>query len=244
MTNIRRLKGMKNLTKTNFSILKNIVLILTLSLAINQTIQSRHGEEANDSRADLFLIPELSYSSLRDTTLNYMAFKNAIRTFKSLKAQGRLSNDSLITIVDFSKPSTQKRFFIIDTKNHKIIRKELVAHGKNTGALYAQNFSNQVSSLQSSLGAFITQKTYSGKHGYSLKIDGIDKGLNDKAMERAIVIHGADYVSEQYIEKHGRLGRSFGCPALSYESNKQVIDLIKNGSLLFLYHQSLETMMN
>ncbi|TAJ14554.1 hypothetical protein DMA11_04800 [Marinilabiliaceae bacterium JC017] len=172
--------------------------------------------------------------SLADNVLQY-----ALKGQAYLQEKNQLINDSIITIVDFSKPSKEKRLYIIDVKNTKLLLQTYVAHGKNTGLQYAKKFSNIKHSLQSSLGFYKTSETYQGKHGYSLRIDGLEKGRNDKARERAIVIHGANYVSEKYIQKYGRLGRSFGCPALSYEISKEVIDLIKNGSCLFLYHPSL-----
>jgi hypothetical protein len=170
------------------------------------------------------------------------AFKIAINGFKNLKNQNKLQNDSLIVIIDFSKPSVEKRFYLLDIKNQKIIKKTLVAHGKNSGLLTADTFSNTVHSNQSSLGWYVTQNPYQGKHGYSLRIDGMSEGLNDNAYRRAVVIHGANYVSEDYISRNGRIGRSFGCPALPVEETKEIIDLIKEGTCLLIYHPSLEAL--
>jgi hypothetical protein len=164
-----------------------------------------------------------------------LAFKGYVR----LKQQNSLKNDSLIAIIDFSKPSVEDRFFIINLRSKQVIKKTLVAHGKNSGVLNAESFSNTVHSNQSSLGLFITQNTYTGKHGYSLRLNGVDKGINDNAFKRAVVIHGADYVSDYFIQKHQRLGRSFGCPALPVDETKEIIDLIKDGTCLFIYHPTL-----
>lgn len=141
----------------------------------------------------------------------------------------------IITIIDFSKPSTEERFLVIDLVNKKVLYKCFVAHGKNSGENYAKNFSNQSESLMSSLGFYLTGETYTGENGYSLRLDGLEKGINDHARAREIVIHGAAYVSAEFINKYGRLGRSWGCPALPPGVSKEIIDLISGGSCLFIY---------
>lgn len=167
------------------------------------------------------------------------AVNMAINGFNWLKSENLLNNDSLITIIDFSSESTDKRFFVFDVKNKQIIKNTWVAHGIQSGENYAESFSNKHSSNKSSLGLYVTRETYEGKHGYSLRLDGMTEGLNDNARERAIVIHGADYVSRYFIEETGRLGRSFGCPALPSDEAKEIIELIKEGSCLFIYHPDL-----
>lgn len=159
----------------------------------------------------------------------YTRFSSAIETYENV-------NDSLLTIIDFSKPSTEKRLYLVDIKNQCLLINSLVAHGQNSGSLFAEKFSNRPKSHMSSLGLYLTDKTYDGKHGYSLRLKGMDSGINDKAYERAIVIHGANYVSDKYIAQIGRIGRSFGCPALPQQINNEVIDLIKNRSCLYIYH--------
>ena len=129
--------------------------------------------------------------------------------------------------------------FIIDIKNEQIIKATYVAHGMNTGVNIAESFSNKWLSSKSSLGLYLTQETYEGKHGYSLRLQGLSKDLNDNAYNRAIVIHGADYVSKDFIQRNGRLGRSYGCPAVPMDEVNEVIDLIKNGTCLYIYHPSL-----
>jgi hypothetical protein len=167
-----------------------------------------------------------------DKVLSYEVFNIAVKGYRNIEA---IKKKNVITIIDFSKPSTEKRFFVIDIKNKQILFNCLVAHGKNSGENTADVFSNDLGSLKSSLGFFLTAETYIGDHGYSLKLDGLEKGINDKAREREIVIHGADYVSEKFIKENNRLGRSWGCPALPSELSKQIIDIISEGSCLFIY---------
>lgn len=141
----------------------------------------------------------------------------------------------VLTVIDFSLPSTAKRMWIIDPEKGQILLHSVVSHGRNSGDLMAKSFSNQPESYKSSLGFYKTAETYSGKHGYSLRLDGLEKGFNDQARNRAIVIHGADYAREEFAKSVGRLGRSLGCPALPSELSAQAIDLIKDGSLLFIF---------
>jgi hypothetical protein len=158
-------------------------------------------------------------------------FENALESLDEMD----YPNEDIVSIIDFSKPSTDKRLFVIDLKNQKLLYHTLVAHGKNTGANVATSFSNKKGSNQSSLGLYRTAESYHGKHGYSLRLDGLEKGFNDNARSRAVVIHSAWYVSENFIKKHGRLGRSFGCPALPADQSREIIDLIKDGTCLYIY---------
>lgn len=178
------------------------------------------------------------YNKLNDNSLSYEAFQFAVEGFIKLQQENKLKNDSLLTIIDYYKPSSEKRLFIIDLKNQRIIEKSLVAHGKKTGALYAKTFSNIPGSLKSSLGFFVTEQTYYGKHGYSLRIKGMEPGINSNASQRDIVFHGANYVSNTYINLYGRLGRSFGCPALPPDKNREIINLIKNRACVFVFYPS------
>jgi hypothetical protein len=154
-----------------------------------------------------------------------------------LKEKGLVTKD-ILTLIDFSKSSNTKRLWVIDLTTNEVLFNTLVAHGKNTGEEFANYFSNKAESFQSSLGFYATAEVYIGKHGLSLRLDGLQKGLNDKARERAVVVHGADYVSESFIKNHKRLGRSQGCPALPVEMNKKIINVIKERSCLFIYHPS------
>ena len=172
---------------------------------------------------------------LEQEGISFELFSKAIKGYSSLEKKGLLAKSNLITIIDFSKPSTQKRLFVLDLNTGEILFKTLVAHGRNSGKLFAKSFSNKTSSYTSSLGFYITKGTYTGSNGYSLKLTGCEKGFNNNAEKRAIVMHGAGYVSESFIEKNGFLGRSHGCPALPEELNKEIIDVIKNGTCLFIY---------
>ncbi|WP_192348504.1 murein L,D-transpeptidase catalytic domain family protein [Algoriphagus sp. Y33] len=150
------------------------------------------------------------------------------------KMKGNLKS-KVLTVIDFSLPSTAKRMWVIDPVKGEILLNSVVSHGRNSGDLMANAFSNQPESFKSSLGFYKTAETYSGKHGYSLRLDGLEKGFNDQARNRAIVIHGADYAREEFAKSVGRLGRSLGCPALPSELSAKAIDLIKEGSLLFIF---------
>jgi hypothetical protein len=156
---------------------------------------------------------------------------------RKLVASGKLSNSSILTVIDFSQPSHKKRMYIIDVKNYKVLFNTYVAHGKNTGLQYAEKFSNKPESLQSSLGFYVTKSTYFGKHGRSLKLSGMEPSINDKAEARAVVVHGATYIGAHRLGSP-YMGRSFGCPAVPQEVSNRVIDLIQDGTCMFIYHPS------
>lgn len=169
--------------------------------------------------------------------LNFEVFSKALTGFKNLKKSGLLNEDShLLTVCDFSMSSNTKRLWVIDLNDKKVLFNSLVAHGKNTGEEFATNFSNTDSSLQSSMGFYITDTTYNGGNGYSLKLLGMDKGFNDAAYRRAIVMHGADYVSEDFAAAHKRIGRSWGCPAVPRDLTQPIINTIKGRNVLFIYY--------
>lgn len=169
--------------------------------------------------------------------LNEEVFLKAVTGFENMKKAGLLNQDShLLTVCDFSMSSNTKRLWVIDMNEKKVLFNSLVAHGKNTGEEFATNFSNTESSLQSSLGFYITDATYDGDNGYSLRLLGMDKGFNDAAYRRAIVMHGADYVSDEFAAMHKRIGRSWGCPAVPRDLTKPIINTIKGRNLLFIYY--------
>ena len=166
---------------------------------------------------------------------SFESFSKAIKGFEALKAQGKISKN-LLTLIDFSKSANTKRLWIIDMSTKTILYNTLVAHGRNSGDEFATQFSNSNSSNQSSLGFYATGELYNGKHGESLRLDGLEPGINNNARSRAVVMHAADYVSNTFIKQHRRLGRSLGCPALPNELNKEIINLIEGKSCLFIYH--------
>ncbi len=141
----------------------------------------------------------------------------------------------VLSIVDMSQPSTHKRLYIINLEKKQLLFNTYVAHGQNSGGLMANKFSNVNASFQTSLGFYKTLSTYMGKHGLSLQLKGLEKGINDQVQNRNIVLHGADYASEAFIRKTGRLGRSQGCPAVPYADSKQIIPLVKGGTCMFVY---------
>ena len=168
--------------------------------------------------------------SLDEAGLSHSVFDYAIRGVQKVNPA-----KAILAIVDLSQPSVNKRLYVIDLLKRKLLFRTYVAHGRNSGDLFAQKFSNEVSSLQSSLGFYQTLGTYQGKHGLSLKLKGLENGFNTNALDRAVVMHGADYVSEDFIRKIGRLGRSFGCPAVPYGVHKDIIETLKNGACLFVF---------
>jgi hypothetical protein len=143
-------------------------------------------------------------------------------------------------VIDYSLPSREPRLWVLNLAEGTVLERELVAHGNGTGGDIAKAFSNRPGSNQSSLGTFLTGKIYYGKHGKSLRLHGLDEGLNDLAFQRAIVVHGARYVNPGIVGQLGRLGRSQGCPALSSEASARIIDLIRDGSVIFSYHPSAD----
>lgn len=224
-----------------------VVGLFSFPLAFAKSVEKKavHVKDTVANLAISDLIPTLPsavsvYDSLRLNLegLNRKAFELAQEGFEKLKKQGAVVNDNIISIVDFSLPSTEKRLYVVDLKNYRVLYKTYVAHGRNSGTLMANSFSNSPSSYKSSLGFYKTLGTYNGKHGYSLRLEGLEKGINDNAYERAIVMHGADYVSPSYIPKLGFIGRSQGCPAVSTREATPIINTIKNGSCLFIYSPS------
>lgn len=189
------------------------------------------------------VVPEWSGSvykalDLAAKGLSDEVFQLAVRGYQKLQAVGKLQNSDILTIVDFSQSSKNKRMYVIDLKHKLLLFNTYVAHGKNTGDEFAKYFSNVTGSLKSSLGFYITKNHATGATvGLSLILDGVEKGFNDNALRREIIIHGASYATENFIRKTGRLGRSFGCPSLPPDMIKPVIEKIEKGTCLFIYHK-------
>lgn len=172
------------------------------------------------------------YNNLNlNTKLSYSAFKNAVNGLKQISGK----KNNILTIVDFTKPSTEERMYVIDLDKNEVILSTHVSHGKGTGDLYAKKFSNRDGSYQSSPGFFLTGNIYNGKNGASLELYGLEKGINDNARKRNIVIHGATYANPSFIKGNGRLGRSKGCLAVPFSVNHNLINTIKNGTLFYVH---------
>lgn len=182
----------------------------------------------NNLHANQYVLPKLE------------SFSKALKGYYALKEKG-LIKKNILTLVDFSLSSNIKRLWVIDLATNTILFQSLVAHGRNTGEEFANSFSNVAQSFKSSVGFYATGEIYNGKHGMSLKLDGLEKGINDNARNRGVVIHAANYVSDAFIRNNKRLGRSQGCPALPEELSKDIISVIKEKSCLFIYHPSLKS---
>ena len=209
---------------------------VSANLKPNSVIDLHDADSIFNSRSKIsensFLYESLDLNALG---LSEDAFDYALKGYEYLKAKGKLDNEDILSIVDFSLSSSQKRLFVLDMANGRLLYQTFVAHGRNSGKEYAKQFSNQPESFKSSLGFYVTRNTYFGQHGFSLRLEGEEKGINDNAMKRAIVMHSADYVDKKLISSQGYIGRSLGCPALPKEVYKPIISKIKDGSCLFVY---------
>jgi hypothetical protein len=191
---------------------------------------------AIDASSVNFTREEFEEIGTLDTSVLELALGAASCAVKS----GAVGVPETLTVIDYSRPSTEKRLWVFDLNTHELLYEELVAHGQGSGANHASEFSNTPDTHQTSLGLFVTRSTYVGKNGYSLRMDGLDKGINDRARERAIVMHGAPYVSDAFVRANGRLGRSWGCPAVSDAVARPIIDRVKGGGLVFAYYPDAE----
>ncbi|MGY0395011.1 MULTISPECIES: murein L,D-transpeptidase catalytic domain family protein [unclassified Fusobacterium] len=200
--------------------LKKIILGLTLLGSVTFGLDLKSEESIREVYKNLKLEDKLEYST----------FLKAIHGYNKIADK----KEGYITIVDFSKPSNEERFFVIDLENSKVDFLTYVTHGKNTGLDTAIKFSNKRNSYQSSLGFYLTDNTYMGSNGYSLRLRGLEPGINSNALDRNIVVHGADYATKEFMNKYGFLGRSLGCPAIPEEISKEVIDYIKGGTVLYI----------
>jgi hypothetical protein len=175
---------------------------------------------------------------LADSGLSRKAFQYAFTGYYKMKKKGLLRRTHILTICDFSQSSSVERMYVIDVRTRRVLYRTFVAHGINSGEEYATSFSNKMESCKSSLGFYVTTGVYTGANGLSLRINGVDKGFNDNALKRAIVIHGAGYVSKRILKKYGVMGTTFGCPAIPTEMTTQIIPVVKNGSCFFIYYPS------
>ncbi|MGF1879354.1 murein L,D-transpeptidase catalytic domain family protein [Photobacterium frigidiphilum] len=207
-----------------------LCILIFFYLPIQASASNVKSSSYSNNNADI--VVQYVYKKTKlEGVIDYAIFKQGFNAYTNTKGKKK----SLLTIIDYSKPSTEKRFFVIDLKNHTLLYSTYVSHGVNSGGKMAKNFSNTVNSRKSSLGTYLTSTTYNGGNGYSLKLDGLTAGINDNARRRYIVIHGADYATETFIKRNGYLGRSWGCPALPKKLSKKIIDTIKNGSVIFAH---------
>ena len=213
-----------------------ISLILSIQLLYNAFVNKANPAiEESDPYFNSYVLH--FYNNLEDTNLNYKAFYFALKGYFNLIAEQKLHNDSVLTIIDYTKSANIPRFYMIDMYEKKLINKTFVSHGKNSGTEFARQFSNEFNSFKSAIGFFITSETYYGKHGYSLRMEGLENEINHNARNRDIVIHGAEYVNDFFIKKQGYIGRSHGCPALPKEMCGNIIERIKECSCIFAYYQ-------
>ncbi len=210
-----------------------LMLVSFMGFALPNTETNKEAKEKTD-RYIKYVYNKISFKKINK--LSYEAFNKAFYGYLNLKEGGRIRSSALLTICDFSLSSNTKRMWVINVNTKKVLYNNLVAHGMGSGEEYATRFSNIEDSHQSSLGFYLTGDIYQGENGTSLKLDGIDGMWNNKAFDRAIVVHGADYVSSTFASANNRLGRSHGCPALPREVAVPIINKIANGNVLFIYH--------
>jgi hypothetical protein len=178
----------------------------------------------------------LESSDVAASGISANVLKLALSAVECGIASGDLRSPKTLTVIDYSRPSTEPRLWTFDLRTGSLLFKELVAHGRNTGDNMATRFSDDMNSRQSSIGLFRTSETYVGNNGYSLRLDGLEPGFNGNARARAIVMHGAPYVTTQFATAQGRIGRSWGCPALREAVARKVIDTIRGGDVIFSYY--------
>jgi hypothetical protein len=230
-----------NQTKINFTTFSKIAITAVLSCLLVVFLCSNRDVIRTKKISSEIKVLDSSSSGLYNTLklgvvgLSKNAYTVAIKGFDSMRSSGILHNERILSIVDFSLPSFKKRLFIIDVVTGKLLYNTYVAHGRNSGNQFATKFSNQANSFQSSLGFYITGTTYTGHCGYSLRLQGMEVGINDNAFDRGIVMHAASYVYGGNSDKMGHAGRSEGCPAIPLNIHRAIIGLIKNGSCLFIY---------
>ena len=237
------LKKIPLIAKCLLLIAVNFILPATFSSAARvdkknnsfANITSSHFSQSITSSLNSTISGLYNMLSLDSLGLSQEAFKEAIIGYQNLINSGTILKNTVLSIVDFSLPSFKKRLFVLDMENGKLLFNTLVAHGRNSGQIYATRFSNRNRSLESSLGFYVTGETYIGQNGYSLRLLGMEQGFNNNAYSRGIVIHPADYVNDEISKTSGRLGRSEGCPAIPSDVHRSVIETIKNGSCFFVY---------
>jgi len=227
----------KNAKKTVLMMIGLVVMIVQLSFVLinhkEKNVKATATTAAiSSSNGYAYLYDSLALSA---TGLSRKAFDYALAGYNRLKNTGKLGNTDVLSIIDFTQPSSAKRLVVINLKTAEILFNTYVSHGRGSGREMAMAFSNQAESYKSSLGFYVTSSTYEGKHGYSLRLNGEERGINDNALSRGIVMHSAEYVDENVVRSQGFCGRSQGCPAVPEKLHKAIIQKIKDGSCLFIY---------
>ncbi|CAE6927844.1 hypothetical protein ACOMICROBIO_GDFFDHBD_02399 [Vibrio sp. B1REV9] len=208
---------------------KLFLLLIWTSLSFSPLAFAHHSGKNSGNKVNQQLIEKTYKEANLEGVLDYQLFSDAYQAYNQTENRKK----PVLTIIDYSKPSTEKRFYVVDLDKKKLIFNTYVSHGVNSGKKTATKFSNIINSRKTSLGTFLTDTTYYGSNGYSLRLDGLTSGVNDKARERYIVVHGANYANPSFIKKNGYLGRSWGCPALPQKLSRQIIDTIKGGSVIY-----------
>jgi hypothetical protein len=214
---------------------KLLLFVVVSVLLMNFSYNPPKDQNSSSFRNEWKQLVYSNYACLNDTSLNFEAFRQGLHGFYELQSQGKLKNQKFLTVVDFTQHSSRKRIYVIDIERFEIVYKSLCSHGRNTGGEQAEYFSNKVGSLQSSLGFFIANETYSGKFDLAMRLDGLEY-CNFNARDRGIVVHGASYATSEFMKKNDNvLGRSFGCPALPENEAEEIITTIQGGSCFFIY---------
>ena len=212
-----------------------LLLVLSSSFTVPTYLESHNELIARNSEKSAIVLLYEIFVEANNSMPQLESFTEAVQGYEKLKSQGKIKNETL-TIIDFSLSSKAKRLWVLDMTTNKVLFNTVVAHGRNTGVEFATKFSNTNNSNQSSLGFYITDTTYHGKNGLSMFLNGQERGINDNARKRYVVFHGAKYANPDFVKRHGRLGRSLGCPAVPTAFNAAIIAKIKDKSCLFIYH--------
>ena len=202
----------------------------------SEATQTSGPEQASSAEQAIAPVSQFKALLKQAPRINPRALQMALTALQRVQATGTRVRSDVLMVIDYAKPSTEPRLWVFDLKKTRVLFEELVAHGRNSGDNRAVRFSNEPGSLMSSLGVFLTADTYIGKHGLSLRLQGLEKGINDNSMSRAVVIHAADYVSQSMSRVRGRIGRSWGCPAVRPEISRKLIETVQGGTLLLAYY--------
>lgn len=226
--------------RISLSIICTVLFTSLISASSGIYSKDKNSDNLIEKRWESYVTSLFTQLTGSTTGLKLDVFRKALAGYYNLEAKNKLSDKNLLTIVDFTLPSNKKRMWVINISLKKVLYNSLVSHGRNTGTTYAKSFSNEAETHKSSIGFYVTGETYIGKHNLSLRLLGMDPSFNCRAFDRAIVMHGAEYVSEQWIKKYGMLGRSFGCPAIPFEISDKLINQLAGGTCLFLYFPDKE----